>query len=296
VYVEAQSTKPRQKKKKMFFSHFFCLASSSLNTVVRTFCMHCYMALIEASPKTVDCRLGELCGCGARYCGIKCLVADAQAHKVVCEGNQLALQALARDRFRANEETNQLALNADGRVQIQLLRADMLVAASDTVNALLDAAKGVLSAEAFELAQKMAQRALSLAAKGSLNEATALVTLGEVAYEMSKYDAALAHHEAALKIRKHLLGDNHADVGRSFGNLSNVFQKLGRSDEALAMCSSALEIFNKAPGDNQQSIAICHQGMGNLFERARQVRGGDGALLGRTRDHFGDRRRDCKRC
>jgi tetratricopeptide (TPR) repeat protein len=225
------------------------------------------MALIEASPKTVDCRLGELCGCGARYCGIKCLVADAQAHKVVCEGNQLALQALARDRFRANEETNQLALNAGGRVQIQLLRADMLVAASDTVNALLDAAKGVLSAEAFELAQKMAQRALSLAAKGSLNEATALVTLGEVAYEMSKYDAALAHHEAALKIRKHLLGDNHADVGRSFGNLSNVFQQLGRSDEALAMCSSALEIFNKAPGDNQQSIAICHQGMGNTLAK-----------------------------
>jgi hypothetical protein len=45
--------------------------------------MHCYMALIEASPNTVDCRLGVLCGCGARYCGIKCLVADAQAHKAV---------------------------------------------------------------------------------------------------------------------------------------------------------------------------------------------------------------------
>jgi tetratricopeptide (TPR) repeat protein len=229
--------------------------------------MHCFMALIDASPKTVDCRLGTLCGCGARYCGIKCLVAAAQAHKVVCADIQLALQDFAKSRFRATEKTNQVALNVGVHVQIHLLRADMVVAASGSVNALVDAATNVCEAEAFELALKFAQRALSLCAKGSIGEATALEVLGLVASDLSKYDAAVAHFEAALKIKKNLLGDDHAEVAGVCANLSTVFQRLGRLDEALAMCSSALEIFKKAPGDNQKSIAICHHTMGNILTR-----------------------------
>jgi tetratricopeptide (TPR) repeat protein len=125
--------------------------------------------------------------------------------------------------------------------------------------ALLRAAESVRNAVAFELAQKFAQRALSLCAEGSLDEATALNSLGNVASDLSKYDAAVAHYEAALSIRKSLLGDNHADVARVSRNLSSVFQQLGRLDE------SALEIFNKAPGDNEKSIANCHNNMGNIL-------------------------------
>jgi tetratricopeptide (TPR) repeat protein len=227
--------------------------------------MHCYMALIDASPKTVDCRLGVLCGCGARYCGIKCLVGDAQEHKAVCPDVQLALHALAKNRFRATETTNQAVLEWGGHVQIDLLRADMLLAASNVVGALVCAAKSVLIAEAFELAQKIAQRARSLSVQGSLDESNALMVLGIVASDMSKYDAAVAHLEAALKIRKSLLGDDHADVAHVCDNLSVVFQQLGRLDEASAMCSSTLEILNKSPGNNQKSIAICHHNMGNIL-------------------------------
>jgi tetratricopeptide (TPR) repeat protein len=257
-----KGTKPHQQKKKDF-SHFF----ASHNTVVRTFCMHCYMALIDASPKTVDCRLGKLCGCGARYCGIKCLVAAAQEHKDVCEDIQFGLQELAKSRFRATEKTNQLASRCGGHVQIHLLRADMLVAASDIIEALLLAAKNVLIAEAFELAQKFAQRALSLAAKGSLSEATALNVLGIVEKDLSKYDAAVAHYEAALKIEKSLLGDDHVTVAGTLVSLSMVFERLERLDEALVMCSSALEIFNKAPGDNQKNIVIGHNNMGIILKQ-----------------------------
>jgi tetratricopeptide (TPR) repeat protein len=259
VYVEAQRHKATSREEKRFFSLF---AFRPRRAVVRTFCMHCFMALIEASPKTVDCRLGVLCGCGARYCGVKCLVADAQAHKALCADIQSALQDFAKSRFRATEKTNQLASKCGGHVQIDLLRADMLVAASNVVGALVCAAESVRIAEAFELAQKFAQRALSLAAKGSLAEAMALNSLGNVANASSKYDAALAYYEAALKIRKSLLGDNHADVARVCGNLSGAFETLGRLDEALAVCLSALEIFKKAPGDNQKSIAMCHSSMG----------------------------------
>jgi tetratricopeptide (TPR) repeat protein len=225
--------------------------------------MRCFMALIDASPKTVDCRLGVLCGCGARYCGIKCLVAASQEHK--CEVIQLALQVLAKSRFRATEETNDVALKLGGRVQIHLLRADMLVAASDTVNALLCVADDMRLAEAFELAHKFAQRALSLAAKGSLDEAMALNLLGILSQDLANYEAAVTHYEAPLKIRKRLLGDNHVNVAGVYDNLSLVFQPLGRLDEALVMCSSALEIFKKAPGDNQRDIAICHTNMGNIL-------------------------------
>jgi tetratricopeptide (TPR) repeat protein len=245
-------------------SHVTIFLTSHI-TVVRTFCMHCYMALIDASPNTVDCRLGELCGCGARYCGIKCLVAAAQEHKVVCENIQLALQELAKSRFRATEITNQAALEWGGHVQIDLLRADMLVAASDVVNAFVLTAETLLNAEAFELAHKFAQRALSLSAKGSVDEARALHSLGSVAYELSKYDAAVAHYEAALKIRKSLLGDDHAIVAAVCGNLSTVLRELGRLDEALALCASALEIFHKAPGDNQESISTCHNNVGIIL-------------------------------
>jgi tetratricopeptide (TPR) repeat protein len=218
--------------------------------------MHCYMALIDASPNTVNCRLGVLCGCGARYCGIKCLVADAQTHKEVCENVQVALQAVAKSRFRATENTKQMALGWGGHVQIFLLRADMVVAASDIVDALVDAGVSVRRAEAFELEQKFAQRALSLSANGSLDEAMTLNSLGNVAADLSNYDAAVAHYEAALKIRKSLLGDDHADVARVCGNLSSVFRRLGRLDEALAMCSSALEILNKAPGEIRKTSRV----------------------------------------
>jgi tetratricopeptide (TPR) repeat protein len=210
--------------------------------------------------------LGELCGCGARYCGIKCLVAASQAHKVVCENIQLALQVYAKCRFRATEITNQGALMLRGHVQILLLRADMLVAASDTVLALSCVAEGLRIAEAFELAFKFFQRALSLAAKGSLDEAMALNSLGNVAADLSKYEAAVAHYDAALNIRKRLLGDDHADVASVCVNLSAVLQRLGRLDEALTMCSSALEIYNKAPGNNQENIAMCHQNMGSALQ------------------------------
>jgi tetratricopeptide (TPR) repeat protein len=259
----AQRHNQRQKKRKeRFFSLF---AFRPRRAVVRTFCMKCYMALIEASPKTVDCRLGVLCGCGARYCGVKCLVADAQEHKAVCEEIQLALQFYAKSRFLANEETNQVALKLRGHLQVELLRADMLVAASDVAGALVWAAKSVRYAEAFELAQKFSQRALSLAVKGSLSGSMALESLGNAALDLSKYDAAVAHFESALKIRKNLLGDNHADVAGMYINLSAVFHRLGRVDEALAMCASALEIYNKAPGDNRNDIAGCHQNMGCIL-------------------------------
>ncbi len=112
------------------------------------------MALIDASPKTVDCRLGVLCGCGARYCGIKCLVAASEEHKAVCEKIQKALQELAKSRFRATEKTSPAALWSGHVVQINLLIADMLVSTSDTVSALVCAAESVRKAEAFELAQK----------------------------------------------------------------------------------------------------------------------------------------------
>jgi tetratricopeptide (TPR) repeat protein len=234
---------------------------------MRTFCSHCYIALIDASPNTVDCRLGVLCGCGARFCGIKCLVAASQEHKKVCTIVQDALQFFAESRCRANATTNQAALDWGGHFQVNLLRADMLVAVSDIVKALVDAAESVYHTEAFELAQKFAQRALSLAAKGSLSEAAALDFLGNVARDLSKYDAAVAHYEAALKIRKNLLGDKHADVARVYDNLSLVFLRLGRLDEALAMCSSALEIFNKAPGNNQRDILACHHNIGDILRQ-----------------------------
>ena len=257
----------KQKKKNDFFLTF----CSSHNTVVRTFCMHCYMILIEASPNTVDCRLGMLCGCGVRYCGIKCLVAAAREHKALCADIQESLQFFEQNQLRATATTNRSALKWHGPVQIELLRADLLVATSDVVDSLAHVANDLRDAEAFELAQKFAQRALSLAAKDSLDEARALTMLGMLAEDFSKYDAAVAHYEAALKLWKSLGGDDFVEVAIMQCNLSGVFRRLGRLDEALAMSTSALEIFEKAPGDNQNRIAMCHNHIGaNLDQQGKR--------------------------
>jgi tetratricopeptide (TPR) repeat protein len=106
-----------------------------------------------------------------------------------------------------------------------------------------------------------------LAAKGSLDESNALMVLGSVASELSKYDAAVAHYEAALNIRKNLQGDMHVEVAGGFTNLSLALQYLGRLDEALAMCSSALEIYSRVPGDNHDNIASCHNNMGVVLKK-----------------------------
>jgi tetratricopeptide (TPR) repeat protein len=260
VYVER---KARQKKKKNDFSHF----SSSHNTVVRTFCMHCYMSLMDASPKTADCRLGGLCGCGARYCSIKCLVAASQAHKVVCELAQPTLQVLAESRFRGTHKTQRVAVELLDHVQLNLLAADMVIAASDAAVFLVHAAESLHNTEVFELAQKFAQRALSQVAKGTLGEADALEMLGHVALGLSKYDAAVLQYEAALNIRKKLLGSEHVEVAKGLSSLSAVLQRLGRLNEALAICSSALEIYSKAPGDKQVSLPACHLSMGIILRQ-----------------------------
>jgi tetratricopeptide (TPR) repeat protein len=93
----------------------------------------------------------------------------------------------------------------------------------------------------------------------------AMNLLGMVAFDLSKYDAAVAHYEAVLAIKKNLLGDSHVDVASVLVNLSSVFEALRRLDEALTMCTSALEIYSKTPGNNQSFIANCHHIMGNIL-------------------------------
>jgi tetratricopeptide (TPR) repeat protein len=122
----------------------------------------------------------------------------------------------------------------------------------------------LISEEAFELAQKFAQRALSLVAKGSLDEAMALALLGDVASALSNYDAAVTHFEAALKIRKRLLGHDHTAVATVLLNSAGALEHLGRLDEAVVACSSALEIYSKVP--DHDAIAKCHNNMGSALK------------------------------
>jgi len=240
------------------------LTPLSSRSVVRSFCVHCFAELsFKANDATVDCRLGTLCGCGARYCGVKCLVASSQTHKAVCEDAQLSLRDLADARFRATKKTNLAAQQMGRHVQIDLLRADMLMNAADTASVLADAAESLRKAEAFDQALKLALRALSCAAKGSRSEAVARRSAGNILSALSKYDEAVAHYEAALTISKKL-GVHLLTAGVSVCKAA-VLRKQGRLGEALAMSATALDMFSKAPGDNESNIAICHNNMANVF-------------------------------
>lgn len=99
-------------------------------SMVRLFCSCCLADLRhQSTANTFDCRSGELCGCGARYCSLRCLV----SHKHhACTEIQMHLCRLASSCFMPKippslekPSARTKLFGFDGTVQWYLLKADL---------------------------------------------------------------------------------------------------------------------------------------------------------------------------
>lgn len=76
----------------------------------------------------------------------------------------------------------------------------------------------------------------------SLEVSTCLNNLGRIYEEMDRHEEGIAHHRAALAIRKKLLGD-HPETAFSMGNLGTALASAGRWKEAADMLEEAIACY-----------------------------------------------------
>ena len=62
---------------------------------------------------------------------------------------------------------------------------------------------------------------------------------------LGEYNQAKELHETALKIRKKIFGEHHADVARSYNNLVSVYDSLVEYNQAKELHKKALTIRKK---------------------------------------------------
>lgn len=90
----------------------------------------------------------------------------------------------------------------------------------------------------------------AFACHGQDHHETALIAanLGAVMCEMGDLLAAEQHHLQALRIREHMYGPTHPEVGLSLGHLAVIHQIRGDLDRARSFYRSSLSILDEFPG------------------------------------------------
>jgi non-specific serine/threonine protein kinase/serine/threonine-protein kinase len=91
-----------------------------------------------------------------------------------------------------------------------------------------------------------------------------LNNLGNLYYDMRRFDEAARAHERALAIRERVLGPDHVYVAQSLNNLGNVRNEQGRPGEAEALQQRALEIKRKALAPDHQELGVSEHNLGDI--------------------------------
>lgn len=100
-----------------------------------------------------------------------------------------------------------------------------------------------------------------------VEHAKLLADYGSFLEKYARYARALEKFQAALKIRRRVLGDEHQDTAQSFSDMGRVYEDLGDYDEALEKYTDALSINEQLFGDNHLSTALSYYDIGRLFEK-----------------------------
>lgn len=90
----------------------------------------------------------------------------------------------------------------------------------------------------------------AMACHGHDHYETALIAanLGAIMCEIGDLLAAEQHHLQALRIREHMYGPTHPEVGLSLGHLAVIHQIRGDLDRARSFYRSSLSILDEFPG------------------------------------------------
>ena len=75
----------------------------------------------------------------------------------------------------------------------------------------------------------------------------------------------MAYHKKALKIRKKIYGEEHADVAGSYNNLGNVYRNLGEYVQAKQCHVMALKIQQKVYGEGHMKVATSYHNLNIIY-------------------------------
>nr|WP_276598780.1 serine/threonine-protein kinase [Nannocystis sp. SCPEA4] len=131
---------------------------------------------------------------------------------------------------------------------------------------------------------ELATRALALLGDSGgdvgrqLERANVDTTLGKAAYSRGEFEAADAHFQAALAIRREALGPDHPDVASALNDLGDNDRARGRYAEARAALEQALALRTRVLGPDHPDLGNTETSLGALFSATADYRA--------ARDHY----------
>lgn len=93
-----------------------------------------------------------------------------------------------------------------------------------------------------------------------------------------RYASARDRHEAALSLRREMLGADHPLVATSQKELGNVLYEWGNPTAALREYEGALAIRRRALGPDHPAVAVLHNNLGNVLVELGRLRDARGHL------------------
>ena len=158
-------------------------------------------------------------------------------------GAALALTALARMKLACHDPAGSVAT---GRAALTLLHEKLAPDDPRMAPSLFSLSFGEYETRHLKEAEALCLEAKKLWEKQkgaeSLEVSTCLNNLGRIYEEMNRPEDGIAHHRAALAIRRNVLGD-HPETAFSMGNLGTALAAAGHWREAADMLEEAINCY-----------------------------------------------------
>lgn len=91
--------------------------------------------------------------------------------------------------------------------------------------------------------------------------------IGNVYFNMGKYDKALSFHEKALAIKQQSSESDLLDLAVTYNNIGNIHRNMGDHDKAISSFETALSIRQKLLPPTHHSLAATYINLGLVYER-----------------------------
>ncbi|MCU7548181.1 tetratricopeptide repeat protein [Chitinophagaceae bacterium LB-8] len=97
-----------------------------------------------------------------------------------------------------------------------------------------------------------------------------LNSLGNLYFQMGKYETALLPYQQALTIRKKILGEGHPEYATTLNDLADVYMRLGQYETSLLLYEQALAIKKKVLGEEHPEYATSLNSLAYLYKEMGQ--------------------------